>query len=146
MKFPTWRVVVDAAAEICLRQVAERYGQPWHHDVEGRWERTNFPCLEWANWAAGIDDSSDVDVLFVYRGRLVLDHAARDKAPRAISANHQFFNRVAEALIAEISRSAPEGTLSDSGVCGCDEGDAPDAVRWAVTKIIIRNGARRGSA
>jgi glutamate-ammonia-ligase adenylyltransferase len=64
--------------------------------------------------------SSDVDVLFVYseEGQVFKPGSAgpptsrRDVgAPRPVMSNHQFFTRLAEAFIAEVSRVAPQGML-----------------------------------
>ena len=57
--------------------------------------------------------SSDVDVLFVYaeEGGVFKEAPTRSKAPPAVLSNHQFFNRLAEAFIGEVTRMAPEGSL-----------------------------------
>ena len=92
--------------------------------------------------------SSDVDVLFVYsdEGRVFREApTAENRRGRCLS-NHQYFNRLAEAFIAEISRLHRRGCYFAS-TCDCVRRAMRDrfAVRWTVTKIIIRNGARRGS-
>ena len=57
--------------------------------------------------------SSDVDVLFVYseEGQVFKEPPGKGKPARAMMTNHQFFNRLAEAFIAEVSRMTPEGML-----------------------------------
>ncbi len=48
----------------------------------------------------------------------------RKKTPRAALSSHQFFNRLAEAFIAEVSRVTPEGTLFRIDLRLRPEGDA----------------------
>ena len=57
--------------------------------------------------------SSDVDVLFVYseEGQVFKEPPGKAKAPPPVMPNHQFFNRLAEAFIAEVTRMTPDGTL-----------------------------------
>ena len=57
--------------------------------------------------------SSDVDVLFVYgeEGNVFKESPTKKKTPRPILTNHQFFTRLAEAFIAEVSRVSPGGML-----------------------------------
>ena len=33
-------VCLDAVWQVCYRQLAGRYGQPWHQDAGGRWQPT----------------------------------------------------------------------------------------------------------
>src|ERR1035441_2675947 len=57
--------------------------------------------------------SSDVDVMFAYseEGSVFKEPPGKDKAPQPTLTSHQFFNRLAETFIAEVSRMTPEGTL-----------------------------------
>ena len=70
--------------------------------------------------------SSDVDVLFVYsdEGEVFKEPPARKKMPRAVMSNHQFFNKLAETFIAEISRPTAEGFLFRIDLRLRPEGDA----------------------
>ncbi|HWD91158.1 MAG TPA: bifunctional [glutamate--ammonia ligase]-adenylyl-L-tyrosine phosphorylase/[glutamate--ammonia-ligase] adenylyltransferase [Verrucomicrobiae bacterium] len=120
-------VCLEAVWQICRRQLAERFGEPWHQDAQGGWQRTEF-CILGMGKLGGqeLNYSSDVDVLFVYseEGQVfkcgsagVSPASARSQsrqdaaAPRSVMSNHQFFTRLAEAFIAEVSRPAPEGML-----------------------------------
>jgi glutamate-ammonia-ligase adenylyltransferase len=69
---------------------------------------------------------SDVDVLFVYseEGQVFKEPPAKAKTPRPILASHQFFNRLAETLIAEVSRLTPNGALFRIDLRLRPEGDA----------------------
>ncbi len=57
--------------------------------------------------------SSDVDVLFVYEeeGSVFRERPVRKKAPRAVLTSHEFFNRLGEAFINEVSRTTEQGFL-----------------------------------
>src|SRR5947208_3656388 len=70
--------------------------------------------------------SSDVDVLFVYTEEVqVFKEPPRDASvPRAVMSSHQFFNRLAEAFIAEVSRMSSEGMLFRIDLRLRPEGDA----------------------
>jgi glutamate-ammonia-ligase adenylyltransferase len=119
-------VCLDCVWDICYRHLAERLGSPYHQDAEGRWHPT-ASCVLGMGKLGGqeLNYSSDVDVLFVYtdEGAVFKDpppaprksrrqrKGASAQAPQPALNNHQFFNRLAEAFIAEIGRMAPEGML-----------------------------------
>src|SRR5882724_5019075 len=127
-------VCLETVWEICWRQLTERYGRPWHQDPAGGWHPTSG-CVLGLGKLGGqeLNYSSDVDVIFVYSDeggvfkdppQPVLQPTASTRASRPRAAarpppgelrpsltNHQFFNRLAESFIAEVSRLAPEGAL-----------------------------------
>jgi glutamate-ammonia-ligase adenylyltransferase len=100
--------------QVCHRQLSARYGQPWHQDANGCWQPT-AGCVLGMGKLGGqeLNYSSDVDVLFVYseEGSVFKDRPGDNKASRPALTSHQFFNRLAEAFIAEVSRMTPEGAL-----------------------------------
>lgn len=107
-------ICLDSVWQICAQQLTERHGQPWHQDVDGDWQRTEFCVLGMGKLGGQeLNYSSDVDVLFVYtdEGQVFKEPPSKTRAPRPVMANHQFFNRLAESFIAEVSRMAPEGML-----------------------------------
>ena len=122
-------VCLNGAWQICQRQLTEHFGQPWHQDAEGDWQRTEFCVLGMGKLGGQeLNYSSDVDVLFLYteEGEVFKDAPGGDRitaarsraqrrrdagAPRAVMSSHQFFNRLAEAFIAEVSRVTSDGTL-----------------------------------
>ena len=60
-------VCLDAVGEICHQQLVERFGEPWHQNVEGDWQHTEFCVLGMGKLGGQeLNYSSDVDVLFVY--------------------------------------------------------------------------------
>jgi glutamate-ammonia-ligase adenylyltransferase len=107
-------VVLDQVWQISFETLVERFGRPWHQEHTGFWQPTQACVLGMGKLGGQeLNYSSDVDVLFVYseEGSVFKETPAKTKTPRAVMASHQFFNRVAEMFIAEISRSAPEGML-----------------------------------
>jgi [glutamine synthetase] adenylyltransferase / [glutamine synthetase]-adenylyl-L-tyrosine phosphorylase len=107
-------VCLDAVWQVCHRQLVARYGQPWHQDANGRWQATAGSVLGMGKLGGQeLNYSSDVDVLFVYseEGSVFKEAPKVGQDSRPGLTNHQFFSRLAEAFIAEVSRMAPEGAL-----------------------------------
>src|SRR5262245_44799861 len=129
-------VCLDAALRICRRQLEERLGQPYHQDADGTWRLTQFAVLGLGKLGGQeLNYSSDVDVIFVYSEEgQVFQKPPRGKA-RTGSAltNHQFFKRVAEAVIAEVTRATPEGTLFRMDLRLRPEGETGPLVRSLVS-------------
>jgi [glutamine synthetase] adenylyltransferase / [glutamine synthetase]-adenylyl-L-tyrosine phosphorylase len=124
-------VCLETVWQICDRQLTERFGQSSHQGINGKWQRTQFCVLGMGKLGGQeLNYSSDVDVLFVYsdEGSVFKPGSARVSlasaktcreaggprlggSAKAVMSNHQFFTRLAEAFIAEVSRVSPEGTL-----------------------------------
>ena len=107
-------VCLDSVWQICLRQLVQRHGQPCHEDADGRWQPATGCLLGLGKLGAQeLNYSSDVDVMVVYReeGSVFRESPAGGKTPRPVLTNHQFFNRLAETFIAEVTRMTPEGAL-----------------------------------
>ena len=120
-------VILDSVWRSCLISLQERFGSPWQKDHRDQWQPTDACVLGMGKLGGQeLNYSSDVDVLFVYsdEGQVFKEPPSKNKTPRAVMANHQFFNRVAEAFIAEISRTAPEGTFFRIDLRLRPEGDA----------------------
>jgi len=107
-------VCLEVVWQICWRQLTKRYGQPFHQDTSGCWQPT-AGCVLGMGKLGGqeLNYSSDVDVLFVYseEGNVFREVPSKGMTPRAVMSNHQFFNRLAEAFVAEVSRMTGEGAL-----------------------------------
>lgn len=106
-------VCLDAVHRVCHEQLTARFGQPWHRDAEGQWQPTRFCVLGMGKLGGQeLNYSSDVDVLFVYseEGALFKGKPRVGEEGRGLT-NHQFYKRLAEQFIAEVSRLAPEGSL-----------------------------------
>jgi glutamate-ammonia-ligase adenylyltransferase len=116
---------LSAVLQVCRRQLSARYGRPWHQDAAGEWRPTEFCVLGMGKLGGQeLNYSSDVDVLFLYADEGGAFKEEPGKSSRPILANHQYFKRLAEAFIAEISRSAPEGMLFRIDLRLRPEGDA----------------------
>jgi glutamate-ammonia-ligase adenylyltransferase len=105
---------LDSVWRICRQQFTGRFGQPFHQDAEGNWQRTEFCVLGMGKLGGQeLNYSSDVDVMFLHgdEGEVFKATPAKKKTQRATMSNHQFFNKVAEAFIAEVSRVTPDGML-----------------------------------
>ena len=120
-------VCLDAVSKICGQQLVERFGEPWHQDADGDWQRTEFCVLGMGKLGGQeLNYSSDVDVLFVYseEGSVFREAPTKKTTPRAILSNHQFFTRLSEAFIAEVSRISGDGMLYRIDLRLRPEGDA----------------------
>jgi [glutamine synthetase] adenylyltransferase / [glutamine synthetase]-adenylyl-L-tyrosine phosphorylase len=142
-------VCLDSVWRTCHQQFTERHGRPWHQDPQGRWQPTAGAVIGLGKLGGQeLNYSSDVDVIFLYteEGSVFKEPAGRKRAqmtspvnslagpargrerPRlgapSSMTNHQFFNRLAEAFIAEVARMAPEGTLYRIDLRLRPEGDA----------------------
>ncbi|MGA3266369.1 MAG: hypothetical protein ABSE16_06075 [Verrucomicrobiota bacterium] len=107
-------VCLDAVWQICLGQLTEKAGQPYHQNADGRWEPTRG-CVLGLGKLGGQDlnYSSDVDLMFVYgeEGRVFREAPVGGEPPRSLLNNHQFFNKVAGAFAAEVGRVTENGFL-----------------------------------
>ncbi len=107
-------VCLDGVWQICLRQFTGNSASPITRTPTGVWQQT-AGCVLGMGKLGGqeLNYSSDVDVLFVYgeEGQVFKEPPMKSRTTRPVMPNHQFFNRLAEAFIAEVSRMTPEGTL-----------------------------------
>lgn len=105
-------VCLATVLDICRKQLSARFGQPWQQDQKGAWMPAQFCVLGMGKLGGQeLNYSSDVDVLFVYsdEGQVFREPPAADARP--VMQNHQYFKRLSEAFIAEVSRVTPEGKL-----------------------------------
>ncbi len=107
-------VCLEAVLQLCRQQLIERFGVPYHLDTDGCWHATAFAVLGMGKLGGReLNYSSDVDVLFVYSEEgSVFRTPPRpsDQAGKGLS-NHQFFIRLSELFITEVSRMTAEGML-----------------------------------
>ncbi len=125
-------VCLNSVWRICRQQFFEKFGQPYHQDAEGNWQPTEFCVLGMGKLGGQeLNYSSDVDVLFLYddEGEVFKELPASGKAPRPVLSNHQFFNKLAEAFAAEVSRMTAEGFLFRIDLRLRPEGDAGPLAR-----------------
>jgi glutamate-ammonia-ligase adenylyltransferase len=125
-------VSLDAVLHICSRQFIARYGQPFHQDTAGHWRPTAF-CVLGLGKLGGqeLNYSSDVDLMFVYgdEGDVFREMPSGKNPPRSVMSNHQFFCKLAEAFLAEVSRATQEGFLFRTDMRLRPEGDAGPLTR-----------------
>ncbi|HOX58782.1 MAG TPA: bifunctional [glutamate--ammonia ligase]-adenylyl-L-tyrosine phosphorylase/[glutamate--ammonia-ligase] adenylyltransferase [Candidatus Paceibacterota bacterium] len=125
-------VCLEVVWQVCHRQLAGRYGVPCHRDANGRWQPT-AGCVLGMGKLGGqeLNYSSDVDVLFAYseEGSVFRQPPTGSESLRSVLTNHLFFNRLAEAFIAEVSRRTPEGWLYRIDLRLRPEGDAGPLTR-----------------
>jgi glutamate-ammonia-ligase adenylyltransferase len=125
-------VCLNTVWRICRQQFFEKFGQPCHQDAEGNWQPTEFCVLGMGKLGGQeLNYSSDVDVLFLYNdeGEVFKEPPAPGKTPRSALSNHQFFNKLAEAFAAEVSRMTAEGFLFRVDLRLRPEGDAGPLAR-----------------
>ncbi len=107
-------VCLDSVYEILWAQLTQKYGVPYHKDFSGRWTPTGFAIIGLGKLGGKeLNYSSDIDVIFVYteEGKVFLKPPDSTADSIKGMTNHQFFSRLAEAFVAEVSNSAPEGRL-----------------------------------
>ncbi|HYV31808.1 MAG TPA: hypothetical protein VEO53_11975, partial [Candidatus Binatia bacterium] len=125
-------VCLDATLQLCCRQLTDRLGQPYHQTPDGAWEPTRFAVVGLGKLGGQeLNYSSDVDVLFVYtdEGHVFKEPPRQQTDTEHALSNHQFFKRLAEAFIAEVTRTTPDGTLYRIDLRLRPEGDAGPLVR-----------------
>jgi [glutamine synthetase] adenylyltransferase / [glutamine synthetase]-adenylyl-L-tyrosine phosphorylase len=125
-------VCLEAVYQVCRRQFTERFGQPYHLDADDRWQPTCF-CILGLGKLGGqeLNYSSDVDLAFVYteEGHVFKEPPSKVRQIGKGLANHQFFKRLIEAFVAEVTRLAPEGALYRIDLRLRPEGDAGPLAR-----------------
>src|SRR5207247_1251079 len=125
-------VCLDAVCRVCRQQFSERFGQPYHLDADDRWRPTEFCVLGMGKLGGQeLNYSSDVDLMFVYteEGHAFKERPTRSQQSAKGLANHQFFKRLIEAFVAEVTRLTPEGTLYRIDLRLRPEGDAGPLAR-----------------
>ncbi len=120
-------VCLGAAWDLCQTQFLERYGQPYFQDANGKW-RVATGCVMGMGKLGGqeLNYNSDVDLVFVYseEGSVFRSTPGKGKTQRPVLGNHQFYVRLAEAFIGEVTRMAAEGAIYRIDMRLRPEGDA----------------------
>src|SRR5436190_1324850 len=114
-------VCLNSVWDICYLQQTRRLGVPYHLDAQGRWQRTAGAVLGLGKLGGqDLNYSSDVDVIIVYsdegevhknrpaKADTVGQNRKKSGSDRTLMTTHQFFNRLAEAFVAELTRVTPE--------------------------------------
>jgi glutamate-ammonia-ligase adenylyltransferase len=125
-------ICLDIVYQVCRSQFTGRFGQPCHLDAQGSWQPTEF-CILGLGKLGGqeLNYSSDVDLIFVYseEGHVFKEPPTRAQHRSKGLANHQFFKRLIEAFVAEVTAMAPEGALFRIDLRLRPEGDAGPLAR-----------------
>ncbi len=121
-----------AVWRVCWQQLGERLGQPYHQDATEHWQPTEASVLGMGKLGGQeLNYSSDVDLLFVYgeEGQVFKAPPTGTQISRSNQSSHTFFNKLAEAFVAEVTRLAPEGMLYRVDMRLRPEGDAGPLAR-----------------
>jgi [glutamine synthetase] adenylyltransferase / [glutamine synthetase]-adenylyl-L-tyrosine phosphorylase len=130
---------ISDLADLCIEtvlssigtQFTTRLGQPYHANPDGTWQPTAF-CVFGMGKLGGheLNYSSDVDLLFVYsdEGWVFKEPPKRNAPGRGLS-NHQFYQRLIETLVAELTRLTADGFLYRVDLRLRPEGDAGPLAR-----------------
>ena len=125
-------VCLKSVLAICREQLSARLGQPYQQDQNGCWQPTEFAVLGLGKLGGQeLNYSSDVDILFVYseEGHVFKEPPRKGASVERALTNHQFFKRLAEDFIAEVTRASAEGTLYRIDLRLRPEGDTGPLVR-----------------
>lgn len=107
-------VCLSAVWDACCHDCLGRFGIPWQQEPDGRWRPVRACVLGMGKLGGGeLNYCSDVDLLFVYaeEGWVWREPPRTRRAPPAARTAHQFFQRLAELFIEEVTRLTPEGDL-----------------------------------
>jgi len=125
-------VCLDSVYQICWRQFTERFGRPYHLNADECWQPTRL-CVFGMGKLGGqeLNYSSDVDLIFVYtdEGHAFKEPPTTANQPEKGLANHQFFKRLIEAFVSEVTRMTSEGALYRIDLRLRPEGDAGPLAR-----------------
>ena len=123
---------LETVYQICRQRLTHRWGTPRHKLPEGDWVQTPF-CILGLGKLGGteLNYSSDVDVIFLYEeeGQVFRDKAKGRHYSEDRISNHQFFVRLAESIVTEISRATDQGSLFRIDLRLRPEGDSGPLVR-----------------
>jgi glutamate-ammonia-ligase adenylyltransferase len=125
-------VCLGTVLRICLQQHVQRLGRAYHQNSEEEWLPTQFAILGLGKLGGQeLNYNSDVDLSFIYseEGHVFKEPPSRKAIVDRTLTNHQFFKRVAEAFVAEVTRSTADGMLYRVDLRLRPEGDAGPIVR-----------------
>ena len=118
--------------QLCLTQLTDRLGSPWHRDAAERWQPTPFTVLGVGQLGGQeLDYGSAVALLCVYaeEGEVFPTPPEPTDPDGNGLTSHAFFQQLAEQFVAEVERPAPEGVLYCVDSSLRPEGDAGPLAR-----------------
>jgi glutamate-ammonia-ligase adenylyltransferase len=107
-------VCLATVYRLCWEQLSQRFGRPFHQDANGRWQQTQGSVIGLGKLGGReLNYSSDVDVVVVYteEGSTFKEPPRKPEPTGRGLSNHQFFLRLTEAFVAEVTRLTPQGSL-----------------------------------
>ena len=107
-------VCLNVVLRICWRELTGRHGLPYQQAENGRWQPTGFCTLGLGKLGGQeLNYSSDVDLLFVYgdEGQVFRELPGKARQSRSVMSNHQFFCKLAEMFVTEVTRNTEGGFL-----------------------------------
>ncbi|MCS7338247.1 MAG: bifunctional [glutamate--ammonia ligase]-adenylyl-L-tyrosine phosphorylase/[glutamate--ammonia-ligase] adenylyltransferase, partial [Verrucomicrobiae bacterium] len=123
---------LDAVLRVCTAKLTAQFGRPFYQNPKGEWEPIAFCVVGLGKLGAQeLNYSSDVDLMFVYTEEGYVfkqPPRAQEKQSAAMTA-HQFFNRLAEAFVTELTRATADGTLYRGDLRHRREGDSGPLTR-----------------
>jgi glutamate-ammonia-ligase adenylyltransferase len=125
-------VCLAAVLRLALAQAETKFGRPYHKDPEEKWTPTGFVVLGLGKLGGEeLNYSSDVDLMFVYseEGFVFREPPAKSACTERASSSHQYYKRVVQTFVGELTRATPEGTLYRVDLRLRPEGDAGPLVR-----------------
>jgi glutamate-ammonia-ligase adenylyltransferase len=125
-------VCLEWVLNVCVRRLTARFGHPFHQNLDGDWHPTAFVVIGLGKLGSQeLNYRSDIDLMFAYteEGHVFREPPARGSQTGRGMSNHQFFQRLAEAMIAELTRLTPEGALYRVDLRLRPEGEAGPLVR-----------------
>jgi glutamate-ammonia-ligase adenylyltransferase len=125
-------VILEGVYRICSAQISSRFGLPYHLDADERWRPTPFGVLGLGKLGGReLNYSSDVDLMFVYaeEGQVFKEPPGRAQAAGKGLRNHQYFQRLIESYIAELTQLTADGALFRVDLRLRPEGDAGPLAR-----------------
>lgn len=107
-------ICLQAAFRLAWLYLTEKFGAPYCKDEKGCWVDAGFSVIGLGKLGGQeLNYSSDVDLIFVYSGDgyVFKETPQPGDIPRGLLNNHQFFTRLAEAIVDQVSRNTSEGVL-----------------------------------
>ena len=125
-------VCLGAVLRLSLAQVESKIGRPCHKNVADEWTPTEFAVLGLGKLGGEeLNYSSDVDLMFVYseEGFAFREPPAKSASTERALSNHQYYKRVVQTFVGELTRTTPDGMLHRVDLRLRPEGDAGPLVR-----------------
>src|SRR5687768_8446164 len=125
-------VCLSAVLRLALAQAETKFGRPYHKDSEEKWSPTDFVVLGLGKLGGEeLNYSSDVDLMFVYseEGFVFREPPAKSASTERALSSHQYYKRVVQTFVGELTRATPDGTLYRVDLRLRPEGDAGPLVR-----------------